>query len=460
MREVRQLSLRTSTFWCLIPCGVSDALRVRQVIRRSGRRREGLCLDQPRSHRSNSPPHLPRRLLKPLERFFRIEASSGIVLLAATVAAMLWANSRWHVSYESLWQQAITFPLGTRHWSVSPHFLVNDGLMTIFFLLVGLEIRQELHDGALSSARAAVMPVIAALGGMLAPALIFLAVADSQVRRGWAIPTATDIAFAIGALTLLGKRVPPSARVLLLALAVIDDIGAILIIAFFYSSGIDALGLWIAAGGVGGVWALQRFGVRSTAAYLLPGLVIWIGLLDAGLNPTLAGAILGLLTPVQARWLSGAKRRPRAPAERLQPALHPWVAYGIMPLFALANAGVALDGAASSAAATEALTIAIVLALVLGKPLGIVLCTWPATRSGFGALAPGLNGRGALLVGCFGGIGFTMSLFLATIAFDNPGLLAAAKVAILLGSAIAGIGGFVLGRTVLFPDRAGLTGAP
>lgn len=377
------------------------------------------------------------------------------MLLAAAVAAMLWVNSRWHVSYESFWHLAIVFSLGARHWTVSPRFLVNDGLMTIFFLLVGLEIRSELHGGALSSARAAIVPIIAALGGMLAPALIFLAVADAEVRRGWAIPTATDIAFAIGALALLAKRVPPSARVLLLALAVIDDIGAILIIAFFYSSGIDATGLWIAAGGVGAAWAFQRgFGPCPMAAYLLSGSVMWIGLLDAGLNPTLAGAILGLLTPVQALSLSGAKRQLRAPVERLERALHPWVAYAIMPLFALANAGVALDGAAYSAHDTEALTIAIVLALVLGKPLGIVLSTKLAAGSGLGSLAPGLNGRGVLLVGCFGGIGFTMSLFLATLAFDNPTLLAAAKVAVLLGSAIAGIVGFVLGRTVLFPDRA------
>ena len=413
-------------------------------------------MNQPFPRRSIPAAPLSRRLLKPLERFFEIEASSGIVLLAATAAALLWANSRWHASYESLWHVTIELSLGAHHWAASPHFLVNDGLMTIFFLLVGLEIRRELHDGALSSGRAAVVPIVAALGGMLAPALIYLAVAGPEVRRGWAIPTATDIAFAIGALTLLAKRVPPSARLLLLALAVIDDIGAILIIAFFYSSGIDVLGLWIAAGGLGGVWLFQRLGIRSMLAYLLAGLVIWIGLHAAGLHPTLSGAILGLLVPVQAPPLRAATRELRAPAERLQLALHPWVAYGIMPLFALANAGVALEGVTFTAPGVVALTIAIVLALVLGKPLGIALCTWLATRSGFSALAPGLDGRGVLLVGCFGGIGFTMSLFLATLAFDDPTLLAAAKVAVLLGSALSGIGGFVLGRAVLFPHRAEL----
>ena len=410
-----------------------------------------LCLYPPRPHRSDSATSVSGRLLRPLERFFRIEASSGIVLLAATVAAMLWANSPWHRSYESLWHLTIAFSLGVHYWAVSPQFLVNDGLMTIFFLLVGLEIRRELDRGALSSARAAAVPVVAAVGGMLAPALIFLAVADSGVRRGWAIPTATDIAFAIGTLTLLGRRVPPPARLLLLALAVIDDVGAILIIAFFYSSGIDGLGLLLAAGGIGGVLAYQGLGVRSTLAYVLPGSIIWLGLHEAGLQPTLAGAILGLLTPMQDHLRSGAKRDLRAPVERLELALHPWVAYGIMPLFALANAGVALESATFSAHDTGALTAAIVLALVLGKPLGIVLCTGLTARSGLGALTPGLNGRGVLLVGCLGGIGFTMSLFLATLAFDDPSLLAAAKVAILLGSAIAGLGGFVLGRAVLHP---------
>jgi NhaA family Na+:H+ antiporter len=406
-------------------------------------------LNQPYSQRPNSDAPFSRRLLKPLERFFQVEASSGIVLLAATAAAMLWANSRWHVSYQSFWHLAVRCSLGAHYWTVSPQFLVNDGLMTIFFLLVGLEIRRELHDGALSSVRASAVPLLAALGGMLAPALIFLAVADAEVRRGWAIPTVTDIAFAIGALALLAKRVPPSARVLLLALAVIDDIGAILIIAFFYSLGIDALGLWIAAGGVGSVWAFQRLGIRWSVAYLLPGLVVWTGLYEAGLDPALAGVILGLLTPVQAPAPRGAKRGLRAPVERLELALHPWVAYGIMPLFALANAGVTLDGAVFSQHLTGVLTVAIVIGLVLGKPLGIVLGTWLAAKSGLGILAPGLNGRGVLLVGCFGGIGFTMSLYLATLAFDNPSLLACAKVAVLLGSAIAGVGGFVLGRAVL-----------
>lgn len=403
-------------------------------------------MQQTQSRGRNPAASVSRRLLEPLERFFHIEASSGIVLFATSVAAMLWANSPWHVSYESLWHLTIELPVGRRHWAVSPRFLVNDGLMTVFFLLAGLEIRRELHDGALSSARTAAVPIVAALGGMLAPALIFLAVADHEFRRGWAIPTATDIAFAIGALTLLGRRAPPAARVLLLALAVMDDIGAILVIALFYSSGIDALALWIAAAGVGGVLVFQRLGVRLTLAYVLPGLMIWMGLYEAGLQPTLAGAILGLLTPVRAPLPRGVRCDLRAPVERLQLALHPWVAYGIMPLFALANAGVALQGTSFSAHGMAAVTGAIVLALVLGKPVGIALSTWLAAGSGLAALVPGLDRRGVLLVGCLGGIGFTMSLFVATLAFDDPNQLAAAKVAVLLGSAIAALDAFVLGR--------------
>lgn len=418
---------------------------------------DGLSLNHQRPHRSGSSASIPSKLLRPLERFLQVEASSGIVLLAAAVAAMLWANSPWHTSYESLWHLPIKLPFGPRAWVVSTHFLVNDGLMTIFFLLVGLEIRRELHDGALSSARTAAVPIVAALGGILAPAFMFLALADPQYRHGWAIPTATDIAFAIGALTLVSKRAPPAARVLLLALAVIDDIGAILIIAFIYSPGFDALGLLIAAVGVSGILALPRLGVRSALGYVLSGSIIWIGLYDAGVHPTLAGVILGFLTPVRAPRSRDAKSDTRARVERLQLALHPWVAYGIMPLFALANAGVALEGVTFSAHGMVALAAAIVLALVLGKPIGIVLCTWLALKTGLAARMPGLNWRGVLLVGCLGGIGFTMSLFLATLAFDDPNLLAIAKVAILLGSAIAGLGAFVLGRAALFPNRAAIT---
>jgi NhaA family Na+:H+ antiporter len=352
-----------------------------------------------------------RKFLGPFERFIRIEASSGIVLLCATAVALSWANSPWHDSYESLGRL---------------HFVVNDGLMTLFFLLIGLEIRREMQAGSFASVRAATVPLIAALGGMIMPALIFLAIADASLRRGWAIPTATDIAFAVGALALVGGRAPPQARVLLLALAVMDDIGAILIIAFFFSSGIGTSGLLIAASGAAAALALRKCRIQASIAYLLAGLLIWFGLYRAGVHPTLAGVVIGLLTPTP----------------RLEEALHPWVAYGIMPLFALINAGVALDAVQFHGT----LMAAIVIALALGKPLGISLFVWLAARTGTGTLAPGLHGRGVLLVGCLGGIGFTMSVFLATLAFQDPRQLAAAKAAVLLGSLLAGLSAFILGR--------------
>lgn len=430
---------------------------------------------------------MPSRFLKPFERFFEIEASSGAVLLIVTALALVWANSPWSAAYDSIWHLSIRLGVGRYSWQTTLHFLVNDSLMTVFFLLVGLEIRRELHDGALSNLRQALLPLAAALGGIIAPALIYLAlVANEELRRGWAIPTATDIAFAIGVLTVLGKRVPTSVRVLLLALAVIDDVAAILVIAFFYSSGVNPSGLLIAACAIAAVIAFQRLGIQAALAYVLPGAILWAGLLRAGLHPTLAGVILGLLTPAvlaptkrerfldtatralselrerlggsdrHARELASpvkslrhAQRELLPPVERAQLWLHPWVAYGIMPLFAFANAGIRLDGTALSGKSATTLSIAIVLALVVGKPLGIVSFTWLAAKSGVVALSNGLNWRGVLLVGCLGGIGFTMSIFMSNLAFSDASLLATAKFAVLLGSAIAGVGGLLLGRLIL-----------
>lgn len=392
--------LRAHTICCLIAARVSARSA-------SDRSSAGRAAGDGGAFVNQTPSSLRRVLLEQLERFLRVEVSSAIVLFCATIVALLWANSPWHGGYESL-----------QHL----RSLVNDGLMTVFFLVVGLEIRREMDLGTLSSARVAAVPLVAALGGMLVPALIFLVVADSSLRRGWAIPTATDIAFAVGALTLLGKRVAAPARGFLLALAVIDDIGAILVIAFFYSSGIDVLGLVIATAGVGALLAFRRF--CAPAAIL--GSVIWYGFYRAGVNPTLAGVIVGLVMP--------------ASDGRLEETLHPWVAYGIMPLFALVNGGVSIG----SFSFNGTLMAAIGLALVLGKPLGITLFTWLATRSGIGVLAPSLDRRGVLLVGSLGGIGFTMSLFLATLAFSDPRLLAAAKGAVLLGSTAAAATAFVL----------------
>jgi NhaA family Na+:H+ antiporter len=391
-------------------------------------------------------PSRSRRLLAPFERFFRVEAASGIVLLLATVVALVWANSPWANTYDALWHLPLSPGFGSAS-AGTVHFWINEGLMTVFFLLVGLEIRREMHDGALSSLKLAVLPIAAAIGGILLPALIYVTLArDEQLTRGWAIPTATDIAFAVGVLAVLGTRVPSAVRVLLLALAIIDDIVAILVIAFFYAAGFHPLGLAAAAAGVAVVLLCQRIGLRHALAYVVPGAIIWLGLLYAGIHPTLSGVVLGLLTPA-----NSAPGEHDVPVERVESALHPWVAYGVMPLFALANAGVGIEEPASVHATM--LTYAIVIALLIGKPVGILTAAWLATKSGLGALSPELNWPGVLLVGILGGIGFTMSIFIAHLAFSDQMLLASAKLAVLVASVLAGLAGLLLGRFILFPDR-------
>jgi Na+:H+ antiporter, NhaA family len=392
------------------------------------------------------PPHLA---LWPL-RFISVQAASGMMLLLAAALALAWANSPWSASYRALW-----------HWQpglavllVLPaqdlHFLVNDGLMTVFFLVVGLEIRQEIRSGALSDPRVATLPVLAALGGVVAPALIYIVFnADPVTRRGWAIPTATDIAFAVGVLSLM-KGVPAALRILLLSLAIIDDIVAILIIAFVYSRGIAMSGLGLAIAAIGLVLALQWLGVRAMLAYVLPGALLWLGMLSAGIHPTLSGVILGLLTPADVRFgrarpAAAAPPRADAPAARLVTLLHPWVAFGIMPLFALANAGITFQRLSFAAAAPLGLAGGIILGLVIGKPVGIFLTAVLAVRGGWCALPAGVRWRDMLVLGCLGGIGFTMSIFIADLAFEGTALLDAAKFSVLRGSVLAAGLGLLVG---------------
>jgi NhaA family Na+:H+ antiporter len=381
-----------------------------------------------------------RAQLEPL-RFVSLEAASGLVLLLAAVLALAWANSPGAERYEALWH----FGLGPGQLDFLPardlHFFVNDGLMTIFFLVVGLEIRREMHEGSLADLRVATLPLVAAIGGVVVPALLYLLVnREPLARRGWAIPTATDIAFAVGVLALVGRGVPPALRLLLLTLAIIDDIVAILVIALVYSSGIAALGLLVVAAGVALVLLLQWLSVRRALAYVLPGVLVWYGMLRAGLHPTLAGVTLGLLTPATAAF----GRRPAAavpgagsPLARLESRLHPWVAFGVMPLFALANAGVALGGLDFHGRVTLAVSGGIVLGLVVGKPAGIVLAAAVAVRSGLCALPDGLRWSHIALLGALGGIGFTMSIFISNLAFEGTALLGAARVAVLAASVLA-----------------------
>ena len=392
-------------------------------------------------------PHAPHGRLWPL-RFLSVEALSGVVLLAAAALALGWANSPLADGYVALWHLELGLGVARYLPAHDLHFWVNDGLMTLFFLVVGLEIRRELHDGALSDPRVATLPILAAVGGVIVPALVYVLVnPDPVARRGWAIPTATDIAFAVGVLSLI-PRVPQALRMLLLTLAIIDDIAAILVIAFFYSGGIAVAGLALVAAGIVLVLILQWLGVRSPLAYVLPGIIVWYGMLAAGAHPTLAGVILGLLTPATATFgrMQRAPAGAASPVERVEALLHPYVAFGIMPLFALANAGVSLGGLNLSAGAPLTVGAGIVLGLVAGKPLGILLASLLAVKSGVCVLPGGVRWMHMLLLGLLGGIGFTMSIFISNLAFADAELLAAAKFAVLVASALAASAGWVLGR--------------
>jgi NhaA family Na+:H+ antiporter len=374
---------------------------------------------------------LAERTLATLQHFLHVEAASGVVLLMAATAAMLWANLAPAHSYHDFWNHPIALGFGSFTFERSLHFWINDALMTVFFLVVGMEIRREIHEGALNKFDQAILPVLAALGGVAVPALIYLSFNGVAGRAdGWAIPTATDIAFAVGVLALLGRSIHANVRVFLLALAIIDDIIAVVIIAVFYTSGIDFIGFAITSFGLLLVLGLQRFGFGSAFAYILPSAIVWAGLLKAGVHPTLAGVVLGLMTPVK----SGRDAPP--PVVRVEEALHPWVAYGIMPLFALANAGVNLTNTELSGGA-QFVALGVVLALCVGKPIGVVGATWLAVQSGWCRLAPGVSWGAVCLVGLLAGIGFTMSIFIAMLAFADARLLDAAKFGVLCGSIVS-----------------------
>ncbi|AKF80100.1 sodium:proton antiporter [Myxococcus fulvus 124B02] len=421
---------------------------------------------------------------RPLERFLRIEAASGILLLVSAAIALVWANSPWAESYVHLWHTPIGLRIGSFTFERPLEWVVNDGLMVIFFFVVGMEIRREIHHGELSEWRRAALPAAAALGGMAAPAVLYLLFAGAPLTRsGWGVPMATDIAFALGILTLLGKRVPAALRVLLLALAVIDDLGAIVVIALFYSSGIALSGLLVAGLGFGGLFVMQRLGVRTKVAYVLPALVAWAGIYAAGVHPTIAGVIIGLVTPVRT-WLgpegflagvrseleqltqvspdklsshelSGrlrhfdvVRREAMSPAESLIEALHPWVAFAIMPMFALANAGVSLS-AGSFDSTSWSVIIAVSIGLVVGKPAGVLLAIWLTLRLRIGTLPVGLSLRHLIVLGTVAGVGFTMALFVAQLAFTDAQLLAAAKLGVLGASCGAAVLSLLLGRLLL-----------
>ena len=373
------------------------------------------------------------RALPPFgDEFVSVEALSGLVLFAAAVAALVWANVS-ITSYRDVWQHHVDagLDLSLQEW-------VNDGLMTVFFFVVGLEIKREIVRGELRDPRTVALPVLAAIGGMALPALVYTALnAGGSGAEGWAIPAATDIAFAIGVLALLGPRVPRNLKLFILALAIVDDIGAIIVIALFYSDGVTVGWLAASAALVGVILVLQRLRVATPLAYVVPAVALWVCMYESGVHPTIAGVILGLLTPARP---FGRKQV----IESLEHRLHPWSSFVIVPLFALANAGIVIDSDTVSRAFDSPVTIGVALGLVLGKTLGITLTTALAVRFRLGRLPEGV--RWPHLVGgaAVAGIGFTVALFVADLSFHGA-RLENAIIGILLGSLMSGfVGAFVI----------------
>ncbi len=378
-----------------------------------------------------------RRVIDPLTDFLHDEAAGGIALIVAALAALVWANTVGE-GYQSLWHEKLNLGVGDASLNLDLRHWVNDGLMAVFFFVVGLEIKRELVCGELQDRRAATLPVLAAAGGVAIPALIFLAfTAGTAESSGWAIPAATDIAFAVGVLALLGDRVSTGAKLFVLTIAIVDDIAAIVIIAVFYSSSLSVVWLLAAVACVGGVVLARRLGVVRIAFYVPLGIFLWIAVHESGVHATIAGVVLGLLTPT-----GNVGGRPVL--EDLEHRLHRYSAFLIVPLFALANAGVNFRGGVLADAADSTLAWAIAAGLVVGKPAGIAGATFLALRMGWGALPDGVGRVQVWGLAALCGIGFTVSLFIAQLAFDEGAVVNIAKVGIFAGSMISGALGAVL----------------
>jgi NhaA family Na+:H+ antiporter len=424
-------------------------------------------------------PNAPiQRITKPLADFLHVEAAGGVVLVVASAVALVLANSDWSEGYLAIWKTK--FSIGFQPMAHSLKHWISDGLMVIFFFVVGLEVKRELVVGELRDVRKAILPIAAALGGMVVPAGLYLAFQFGESgQRGWGIPMATDIAFVVGCMAVLGSRVPPGLRILLLSLAIADDIGAILVIAIGYTDTIHWIPLIVAGGGLGATYAMTRLGVRSVGLYVAVGVVVWLGFHESGVHSTIAGVLLGLMTPAE-RWVSEgglsdlvgqlgeflhgdwdtdsqrhaflqrvqrAAREALSPLERLEHGLHPWVSFAIIPLFAFANAGVPFE----VEDLYEPIAVATALALFLGKPLGIFLASFIAVRAGWASLPDGVTWGVVIAGGFLAGIGFTMALFIADLALDDAALNAA-KVGILSGSLFAAVVGMLL-LVWLLPKR-------
>ncbi|MFC7359150.1 Na+/H+ antiporter NhaA [Nocardioides astragali] len=413
---------------------------------------------------------LARLVARPVREFLRVEAAGSLLLLLAAAIALVWANSPWAESYDALWHTHLTLDVGALHLDESLQHWVNDALMVIFFFVVGLEIKYELVNGDLRDPRTAALPIIAAVGGMLVPAGLYLALnpPGSDGSAGWGIPMATDIAFAVGVLGILGRRIPSAARLFLLTLAIVDDIGAILVIAVFYTADLSLTWLAIAIGLLAAMVVARMLRIWTVVVYAILGVGVWFALLESGVHATLAGVAIGLLAPAGPLLKEEVARRHATAAlrdhtldpdelarlrfllkesvsvvERLQSTLHPVSAYVVLPVFALANAGVELG--AIGDVFTEPVGLGIVLGLVVGKPVGILLASFLAVRTGLGKLPEHTSWPMVLGLGAVGGIGFTVSIFIAGLSFPGAELLTdEAKIAILLASVLAAVVGVVL----------------
>jgi NhaA family Na+:H+ antiporter len=379
----------------------------------------------------------------PLLSMLRASSAGGVVLMLCAGIALIWANSPLSHGYFALWETSSRIPVGSSHATFSLYEIINDGLMAIFFLFVGLEIKRELLIGELASIRQAALPVVAAFGGMVVPALIFVALnLSNHSTRGWGIPMATDIAFALGVLALLGDRIPASLRVFLSALAIADDLGAVLVIALFYTATISLTALAAAALVLALAILMNATGVRAMWAYALIGIVLWIAILLSGVHPTVAGVLLAFVIPARTHD-DGSDSL----LVRLECILRTPVTFGILPLFALANAGVSLTGIGHLIVTPVALGVA--AGLILGKPIGICLAAWIAVRTGIASIPTDISRRMIFGVALLSGIGFTMSLFVAGLAFgESSDMLTAAKLGTFAASILAGIGGWFVLRAV------------
>ncbi len=421
-------------------------------------------------------------LLRPFEDFFKSQVAGGIVLLGATLLALLLANTSWSGYYHHFWEIELTIGFERFGLTRNLHQWINDGLMAVFFFVVGLEIKRELLAGELASLRNAILPIAAALGGMLLPALIYLLLAPNPPDvDGWGIPMATDIAFALGVIALLGDRIPRSLAIFLTALAIVDDLGAVLVIALFYTHDLALLPLALATLGLLVLVAGNRFGLQSPNFFALVGFGLWLALLESGVHASIAGVLIGATIPVRPRHsrneflnrvqmlldrfrsfetiegpfhdesrlgtllaLEHVCHDAMSPLQRMEHVMSRWVIFGVMPLFALANAGIPLSLGDLRAAVSNPITHGVVCGLLIGKPLGIFTFSWLAVRLKLADLPRGTRWKDIFGIGILGGIGFTMSLFISNLAFELPGQVEDAKIGIFSASLLAGAIGYLL----------------